>query len=394
MRQRLGGAFAALALLAGGAQQSPTGTVSNTGPGIETPAWAVPQSAGPALTPLRYEHLAGWKFDHHAQALPAFLASCSQLLASPAQSLGGSGEAANRGGTGAMWRPACVSARAVHPGDDEAARVFFEANFQPYGISADGKVDGLFTGYYEPEIRGSRTPTAVYKVPVYRRPPDLTAGPGRKPYFTRSQIEAGALRKKGLEMLWLADPIDAFFLHIQGSGRVLLPDNRTVRVSYDGQNGQSYVPIGRVLVDRGEMKLEDVSMQTIRAWLIAHPREAAGVMNQNPSFVFFRELSGMTADAGPPGALGAPLAPLRSVAVDKSFIPLGAPMWVDTQDPLDGTKIQRLMMAHDLGGAIRGAVRTDIFFGWGRDAEERAGRMRQPGREFVLLPRAAQTAAQ
>jgi membrane-bound lytic murein transglycosylase A len=166
-----------------------------------------------------------------------------------------------------------------------------------------------------------------------------------------------------------------------------------VRVSYDGQNGQAYVPIGLVLVDRGEMTLEQVSMQTIRAWLVAHPKDAKGVMNMNPSYVFFRELTGMSTDAGPPGALGAPLSPMRSAAVDKNVIPLGAPIWIDTQDPLDGTKLQRLMMAQDLGGAIKGAIRTDIFFGWGRDAEERAGRMRQRGTEFVLLPKFAQSAS-
>ena len=141
------------------------------------------------------------------------------------------------------------------------------------------------------------------------------------------------------------------------------------------------------------MTLDQVTMQTIRAWLVAHPKDASGVMNQNPSYVFFRELPGVAANDGPPGALGAPLSPLRSAVVDKNFIPLGTPIWVDTHDPLDGTKLQRLMMAQDLGGAIKGAVRTDIFFGWGRDAEERAGRMRQQGTEYILLPKTAQTAA-
>ena len=388
--RRLSAALAALALLAGCAQPAPRLPVG-AAPSDPIP-WPVPKGPGPAMTPVRFEHLPGWQLDHVAAAVPSFLASCTQFRSAPAQRLGGTGEAAFRAGTGAQWKNLCDAARALPPGDDAAARKFFEANFQPFGLSADGSSTGLFTGYYEPEIKGSRTATGRFQFPIYRRPSDLL--PGRGTYLSRTQIENGGLRRKNLEMLYLADPIDAFFLHIQGAGRVVLPDNRVVRVSYDGQNGQPYVPIGRILVDRGEMKLEEVSMQSIRAWLVAHPKDAKGVMNQNPSYVFFRELAGVTADAGPPGSLGVPLTPMRSVAVDKSFIPLGAPVWVDTQDPLDGTKLQRLMMAQDLGGAIKGPVRTDIFFGWGPDAEERAGRMRQQGTEFVLLPKATQTAAQ
>ena len=182
-------------------------------------------------------------------------------------------------------------------------------------------------------------------------------------------------------------------LQIQGSGRVLLDDGRVVRVSYAGQNGRPYVPIGRVLAERGQIPLEQVSLQTIRAWLLAHPTEAAAVMNQNPSYVFFREVIGVRPEEGPPGALGAPLTPGRSVAVDRSFIPLGAPIWLDTTDPLTGSRLQRLMLAQDIGGAIRGPVRADIFWGWDREAEERAGRMRQPGSDFVLLPRALRSAS-
>ena len=394
MMPRSAGIAALFALLAGCTPAPQTAPSNGAAASGDPTSWAVPSGPGAAMTPVRFEALSGWAQERHAQAIPAFLASCKQFSANPTQALGGSGDAVARGGTGAQWRSVCAAARAIPPGEDAAARAFFEANFQPYGLSSDGSATGLFTGYYEPEIRGSRTQSGVYKYPLYRRPPELGASARRAPYLSRAQIEAGGLRKKGLEMLWLADPIDAFFLHIQGSGRVMLPDKRTVRVSYDGQNGQAYVPIGRVLVDRGEMKLEEVSMQSIRAWLVAHPREASGLMNQNPSSVFFRELGGISADAGPPGALGVPLSPLRSAAVDKGFIPLGAPLWVETKDPLDSTNIQRLVMAHDLGGAIKGAIRTDLFFGWGRDAEERAGRMRQPGREFILLPKAALTAAQ
>ncbi len=268
--------------------------------------------------------------------------------------------------------------------DDAAARNFFETYFQPYGVSSDGDAEGLFTGYYEPEVAGARAPGGDYKYAIYRRPPGLADG---RSYLSRAEIDRGALKGKRLELLWLADPIDAFFLHIQGSGRVLLPDGRTVRVNYDGQNNRGYVPIGRVLVSRGEMTLDQVSMQSIRAWLLSHPAEARGVMEQNPSYVFFREVNGLSADKGAPGALGVALSPFRSIAVDKGFIPLGAPVWVNTRDALDGSPFNHLMVAQDLGGAIRGPVRADIFFGWGADAENRAGRMRQRGTEIVLLPR-------
>jgi membrane-bound lytic murein transglycosylase A len=218
-----------------------------------------------------------------------------------------------------------------------------------------------------------------------RRP--WVSGPGARPYLTRAEVDRGALAGKRLELLWLSDPIDSFFLHIQGSGRVRLDSGETLRVAYDGQNGHGYVPVGRVLVDRGEMTLEQVSMQSIRAWLQSHPAQAAEVMQRNPSFVFFKELPDPGPDFGAPGALGAPLLPMRSVAVDRGFIPLGSPMFIDTRDPVDSSRIERLMMAHDLGGAIRGPVRVDLFFGWGPQAENKAGRMRQQGAAFVLLPK-------
>jgi membrane-bound lytic murein transglycosylase A len=174
-----------------------------------------------------------------------------------------------------------------------------------------------------------------------------------------------------------------------------LPDGHVVRVTYAGQNGRGYVPIGRVLADRGEIPLDQVSLGTIRDWLERHPDQAQAVMNQNPSYVFFREIDTLRPDEGPPGALGVPLSPGRSLAVDRAFIPLGAPMFIDTIDPVTGEKLQRLMLAQDLGGAIKGPARADIFFGWGRAAEERAGRMRAEGRSFLLLPKPiAQTAAQ
>ncbi len=382
MRIPAAAVLAALAVLAGCAREPPPLPVSAP---AGTPAWNVPQGPGPAMTAVNFDHLPGWSQDRASEALPGFRANCVRMLANPSLALGGSLEAGLRGGTGGQWRRACEAAERVTAGDDAAARAFFEANFQPYGLSADGSAKGLFTGYYDPELRGARVPNRQYDVALYRRPPDLR--PGGRPYYTRTQIENGALRRKRLELLWIDDPIDAFFLQIQGAGRVVLPSGAVVRVSYDGQNGQPYMPIGRVLVDRGEMTLDQVSMQTIRAWLKANPRQARSVMNQNPSYVFFRELPGIPDDQGPPGAFGVRLAAMRSLAVDKAYVPLGAPVFIDTTDPLDGTKLQRLMLAQDLGGAIRGAVRADIFFGWGPAAEERAGRMRGQGTQYVLLPK-------
>ncbi len=362
---------------------------ASSAPPQET-TWTVPTGPGPALTALRFDQLVGWSSDREAAALAAFLAGCAEFGSNTDQPLGGQGEAASRGGRASKWQPACTAGRTVPAGDDAAARAFFETWFQPYGISSDGTAQGLFTGYFEPEVAGSRTPGGVYKYPLLRRPSDLGT---KRPYYSRAEIEHGALRRQRLDLLWLADPIDVFFLHVQGAGRVRLPDGHIVRVSYDGQNGQTYVPIGRVLVDRGEMTLDQVSMQSIRAWLVAHPKEAAAVMDANPSYVFFREVPDARADQGPPSTLGVPLSPGRSLAVDKTFVPLGAPIWIETRAPVDGARMQRLMMAQDLGGAIRGPVRADIFFGWGKDAEERAGRMRQPGMEIILLPKSVDTTA-
>lgn len=368
------------------------------------------------LRPVAFAALPGWSEDNAAQALPPFLASCASLAGmAPDQKLGGAGAAASLGGTPAAWRPACDAARAVPPGDPQAARRFFETWFQPYAVSnaADGSASGLFTGYYEPEVAGSRSPGGRYDVPLMRTPDDLVhvdlgqfasdlkgrsitgriSGRQFVPYYDRAEIEAGALTHDRLGLLWLADPIDAFVLQIQGSGRVRLPDGHVVRVTYAGQNGRPYVPIGRVLADRGDIPLSQVSMQSIRAWLVAHPDQAQSIMDQNPSYVFFREIDGLPSDQGPPGALGAPLTPGRSIAVDRHFLPLGAPVFVATTDPLTRAPFRHLMQAQDLGGAIRGPVRADIFWGWGPDAEARGGLMKAQGTDYVLLPRAARTAS-
>ena len=347
-----------LALLAGCAPQRTAGNAPA--------AIAVPATSGPSLTPVRFDQLPGWTADRPSEAVPSFLAGCPRLRDQQLLAL-------------------CSRARNLAPGNDIAARAFFEQSFQPHLASTDGTAQGLVTGYYEPEFRASRTRGGEFQTALLRRPAGHTQGRTLPP---RAQITRGALARRGLELLWVADPVDAFFLQIQGSGRARLDDGAIVRVTYDGQNGQPYVPIGRVLVDRGEMKLEDVSMQSIRAWLKSHPGEATGVMDQNPSYVFFREVRDAAPDVGPPGAMGVPLTPLRSVAVDRAHIALGTPIWLDTNDALiPTTPLRRLAMAQDVGGAIKGLLRADLFYGWGPDAEEHAGRMRQPGSVYVLLPR-------
>jgi membrane-bound lytic murein transglycosylase A len=379
---------------------------------VQQPPGAVEHVVTMTLTPVGFDRLPGWGAEHPDQAVPAFLAGCAVLARTPDQTLGGAGEAASRGGTPLQWRQACDAAQSLPPGE-AAARSFFESYFQPWAIADNGNAKGLFTGYYEPEVRGARSPGGSYRTPLLGHPNDMVVVDlgefvpdlkGRRitgrlqqgqlvPYWDRAAIETGALDHQRLGLLWLADPIDAFVLQIQGSGRVLLADGRVARVSYAGQNGRPYVPIGRVLADRGQIPLDQVSMQSIRAWLVTHSDQATEVMNQNPSYVFFRELIGARPQDGPPGSLGAPLTPGRSAAVDRSFIPLGAPVWLDTTDPLTGGPLQRLMMAQDIGGAIKGPVRADVFWGWGSEAEERAGKMRQPGTEYVLLPRAVRSAA-
>jgi membrane-bound lytic murein transglycosylase A len=368
------------------------------------------------LVPTPFEKVPGWQDDKLSEALAAFLSNCRALGAMPAdQSLGGQGEAQALGGAAALWRPACDAARTVPLGDDAAARAFFEANFTASAVTDSGaaaaadRAEGLFTGYFDPEVVGSRSPGGRYRFPLLARPGDLVqvdlgdfvddlkgrAVVGRVqgnrlvPYYDRQQIEDGALARRRLELLWLADPIDAYFLQVQGSGRVDLPDGKVVRVTYAGQNGRRSVLIGKILIDRGDIPREQISMQSIRAWLEANPDRIEDVLNQNPSYVFFREADDLRPDEGPPGALGVPLTPGRSLAVDRAFLPLGAPVFVDTTDPVTNQPWRRLAIAQDVGGAIRGPVRTDIFFGWGRDAEDRAGRMRKPGREYLLLPKQA-----
>ena len=353
------------------------------------------------LAKAAFVDLAGWRQDDHGAALTAFRRSCRVLQRSTQRKLAASGI----GGLRADWQQVC--AQAPEGADNALARAFFERFFQPVAVLGAGGPSGLITGYYEPSLRGSRKQSARYRFPLYRRPKDMIRvdagvfktslkgqrligridGDRLKPYFDRAAIDAGALDGKGLELVWVDDAVDAFFLHIQGSGRVALRDGGEMRVGFAGKNGRRYFAVGRELIRRGAVSLEDMSMQAIRAWLAAHPDEAAALMALNPSYVFFRELKG----PGPRGALGIALSPGRSLAVDRKLLPLGAPLWLDTTLPAAlgaaAAAYRRLMVAQDTGGAILGAVRGDVFFGHGQEAEAVAGRMRQSGRIYLLLPK-------
>jgi membrane-bound lytic murein transglycosylase A len=365
-------------------------------------ASCTPRPAPPphlTLTPVNFSDLAGWDSDGIAAALPAFQKSCAAIRKlAPEAPLGPDGVA----GTAGDWQAPCAAAAALGDASDTAARAFFESQFTPYAAGNNGARDGLFTGYFEPELRGAREPGGAYTTPLLRRPPDLVmvelgrfrpAWRGERiagrvvdgrlvPYANRAEIERGALDRFGLGFLWVDDPVDAFFLEIQGSGRVRLPDGSLVRVGYDGQNGQPYVAIGRLLVTRGELAADAVSLASIRAWLAAHPAESRELMDENPSYVFFRELAG----EGPIGAEGVVLTPGRSLAVDPSFLPYGVPLWLDIAQGNEA--LRRLVVAQDTGGAIRGPVRGDLFWGFGPETEARAGPMRARGGYYVLLPKA------
>lgn len=337
-----------------------------------------------------FEAVSGWAQDDLREAWPAFMASCDVLVRK------------------ADWKEVCTLARNVNVANDGAARRFFETYFTPHQIvNTDSSEQGLITGYYEPLLRGARTRGGPFQTPLYRVPENLLivdmvslypelkgmrlrgrlVGNKVVPYYSRAELEkSGAL--EGKELLWVDNPIEAFFLEVQGSGRVQLADsNETVRVAYADQNGHPYKSIGRYLVDKGEMPLSQASMQGIKAWIAANPGRQQELLNANPSYVFFKEEKLADPQMGPKGALGVPLTARRSIAVDARYLPLGAPVFLATTQPLSDVPLQRLVMAQDTGGAIRGALRADFFWGFGSDAAANAGRMKQSGRMWVLLPK-------
>jgi membrane-bound lytic murein transglycosylase A len=366
------------------------------------PPPTTPSTPKLTLAPVEIATLPGWTDDRIVEALPAFLRSCAAFAKmADDETIGGDGIA----GTAAAWRGPCAAAEALQPERgavaELAVRAFFQDQFRAYAVGNNGDRTGLFTGYYEAEAQGSRRKTRSYAAPLLKRPPDLVmvdlgrfrpawrgeriAGrvvEGRlEPYDTRAEIEGGSLDRFRLAFLWVDDPVDLFFLQIQGSGRIHLTDGTMVRVQYDGQNGQPYVAIGKKLVARGALTLDEVSMASIRSWIVAHPEEGKALMAENSSYVFFRELKG----DGPLGSEGVVLTPGRSLAVDRDYIPLGAPVWLDASQ--GGETVRRLAVAQDTGGAIRGPVRGDVFWGYGSEAEDKAGKMRAAGAYYLLLPR-------
>lgn len=306
---------------------------------------------------LRFSDLDQWQRDDHSAALSVFLNTCKDMKEPD-------------------WATLCAVAQAQKP---ENARSFFELFFRPVLIT-DG-ANPLFTGYFEPELDGSRRPSARYRYPVYKMPPEARSA-GR--WLTRRQIRSGdVMSGRGLEIAWVDDPVELFFLQIQGSGRIRLPGGKTIRIGYGGSNGHNYRSIGTELVRRGVYKPHQVSAQVIKNWVRRNPVTGRELLFHNPSYVFFRELRNISADMGPRGAMNRSITTLRSVAVDPKFTPLGAPVWLEKDGNLP---IRRLMIAQDTGSAIKGAQRADVFFGTGDLAGEAAGRLRDPGRMIVLMP--------
>ncbi len=355
-----------------------------------------------------FKVLEGWRSDRLVEALAAFRKSCEVLLRAPKADHKNAFLVAGRA---LNWRPACKAASNVDDKSSGAARDYFEKWFRPFAVfDRSGNRDGLLTGYYEAELSGARHPGGRFKIPLYGRPSDLVTADlgqfdaslkGRSvtgrvsngtlvPYPDRKSIDGGRLADKPKPLVWVDSEIDAFFLHIQGSGRIKLADGGLMRLGYAASNGRAYTAIGRTLVQRGAIARDRASMQTIRAWLAANPDKATKIMAQNARFIFFRELAGNA----PVGAQGVELTAGRSLAVDRRAVPLGVPLWLETQDPIDPHRpYQRLMIAQDVGHAIKGGIRGDIFFGHGLLAARRAGLMKQRGRYYLLLPKAAPPAS-
>ena len=372
-----------------------------------------PESDRLVLRAVSFQDLPGWQADDQSAALQALQRSCAAL-----------GERADDepldiaplGGRVGDWRAICTAAAGLEGAD--RARAFFETHFTPYEARNGAEAAGLFTGYFEPELRGAVRAGGRYVVPLYGRPHDLvtvdlglfrTALAGERvagrvadgalePYATRAEIDSGVLAAQGLELAWVDDPVDAFFLHIQGSGRIVFEDGTARRLAYAATNGHSYVAIGRRLVDLGALTREEATMPAIRDWLAANPERASEVMHENASYVFFRWLEEEQAAEGPVGAQRVPLTAGRSLAVDRRFVPMTVPIWLESAAPdpdpaKEDRPLRRLMVAQDSGGAIRGPVRGDVFWGTGAEAGAVAGRMKHEGRYWLLLPRGLDVSA-
>jgi membrane-bound lytic murein transglycosylase A len=398
-------AFALSCLMFAGCQTTPVHE-SVTPPVVPpvTPTPTVPATAAqtrPVFTPYAWNEIPGWSGDRVDAVWPAFRIGCRALLADPKTQL--------------LWQQSCADSEQVNATSSAAVRAFFESHFIPYRVAdAEGRDVGRVTGYYEPLLKGSRERTPQFTVPLYSPPDDLLTVDlsdlypelkdkrvrarvdGKKvvPYWTRADIERGA-PLSGRALVYVADPVEAFYFEIQGSGRIELADGSLLRLGYADQNGHPYRSIARVLIDRGDLPRERASLQGISAWAKAHPGETRALLDENPSYVFFREVPAPVPGSpearidGPIGTLGVPLLAERTIAVDPRSIPLGAPVFLATTLPLSKTPLERLVMAQDTGGAIRGAVRADYFWGFGPQAGREAGRMLQDGRMWLLWPKDA-----
>lgn len=345
--------------------------------------------------PTQWSALPGWMQDDLKPAWEAFLQSCTALKKQ------------------VLWSEVCNSAASLQNPANTALRTFFETQFTPYQVvNVDRSEEGMITGYYEPLLKGSRKPSKRYRFPIYAAPDELliidlnSSYPdlkelklrgrldGRKvvPYYTRAEIMSNPQVLQGYEFLWVEDEVELFFLHVQGSGRIILDDGETIKIGYADQNGHPYSSIGKLLVQRGELLLENASMQGIKQWGHNNPRKLPELLQNNARYVFFRELPSDL--SGPIGALGVPLTAGRSIAIDPQSIPQGAPVYLATTWPNSKKPLNRLMVAQDVGSAIKGGVRADFFWGFGHDAGNQAGKMKQSGKMWILMPRAYVPAAQ
>jgi membrane-bound lytic murein transglycosylase A len=349
------------------------------GPGAFEPTKAS-EAAEVSLAPSSFSQLAGWSSDDVAQALPAFAKSCDRIKAQPASApLDPTATDANFGAV-RDWRPLCQQVGALPYGDLAAARRFFESNFVPVLVASKGTSKGLFTGYWELEVDGSKTRGGPYQFPVYRAPSDLVVG---RPYLDRAAIEDGALAGKGLEIMWLKSADDVFVLQMQGSGRIWLPDGSLERLVYQANNNRPFVNIYQMMLDEGLIPKAQFSESTVRAWMRDNPDTAKELRRKDPLYVFFQELKG----DGPVGYQGAVLTAERSLAVDHRYIPLGVPLWLDAHDKYRPVTVQRLVVAQDTGDGIVGPLRGDFYWGSGKQAQARGSDFYADGQYWVLLPR-------
>ncbi len=330
-----------------------------------------------AMAPISFNEIPGWADEKHGEALATFRRSCPKLTTGPEVKIATDG--GEKTVTPAEWKRICDAGTGIKTGDNKAARVFFEENFRPLVVKEPAK----YTGYFEPEMRGSKAPSRLFTVPVYRRPPDLTD----KPYYTRAEIEQGVLKGKGLEIAYVQDPVGLFEVQVQGSGKIQLAEGGVMTLGFDGSNNRPYTAIANVLIEMGVMKKDDANWPAIRDWLKRNPQQARDVMRKNERYIFFKDTKSQNAA----GAEGVVLTAQRSLAVDTTLTPFGTPIWIDTARPVyrkpGATEpYRRLMIAQDSGAAIVGPGRGDVYYGNGPQAAEWAGRMNSGGRAIVLVP--------